>query len=273
MVDTGQQQCKMVDCGGNCVFWEEIYQWETTWDSGTVSLTANGYTDSVSYGPASNPATIASALAAAITADPSSAVTGVATGATIALTSKATGLDSQIPVTVSVVSGQPGQFPNSFDSFPRTFTLIGGANAIPSFPPGETVSAAPYVTLYTYNALDDLTCVEQHGTATGQTGCSSAPSNDSSSAWRIRRFQYDSLGRLTTATNPESGAISYTYDADGNVLTKYDARGITTTMTYDQLHRVLTKTYSDGASLQAPPTLTTWPQPTARAAAQIPSAD
>ncbi len=74
----------------------------------------------------------------------------------------------------------------------------------------------------------------------------SAPSNDSSSAWRIRRFQYDSLGRLTTATNPESGAISYTYDADGNVLTKYDARGITTTMTYDQLHRVLTKTYSDG---------------------------
>jgi RHS repeat-associated protein len=102
------------------------------------------------------------------------------------------------------------------------------------------------VTLYTYNVLDDLTCVEQHGTATGQTGCSAAPSYDSSSAWRIRRFQYDSLGRLTTATNPESGAISYTYDADGNVLTKYDARGITTTMTYDQLHRVLTKTYSDG---------------------------
>jgi hypothetical protein len=52
------------------------------------------------------------------------------------------------------------------------------------------------VTLYTYDALDNLTCVEQPSTAAGQTGCSSAPSNDASSAWRIRRFTYDSLGRL-----------------------------------------------------------------------------
>ena len=81
---------------------------------------------------------------------------------------------------------------------------------------------------------------------TGQTGCSSAPSSDSGSAWRIRRFTYDSLSRLVTAKNPESGAISYTYDSDGNVITKTDARGITTTMAYDQLHRVTQKSYSDG---------------------------
>jgi hypothetical protein len=49
------------------------------------------------------------------------------------------------------------------------------------------------VTLYTYDTLDNLTCVEQHGTATGQTGCSAAPSNNPSSVWRIRRFTYDSL--------------------------------------------------------------------------------
>jgi len=31
----------------------------------------------------------------------------------------------------------------------------------------------------------------------------------------MSRFTYDSLGRLLTAKNPESGTISYTYDNDG----------------------------------------------------------
>jgi len=37
---------------------------------------------------------------------------------------------------------------------------------------------------------------------------------------RQRTFVYNSLSQLTSATNPESGTISYTYDSDGNVLTK-----------------------------------------------------
>ena len=36
----------------------------------------------------------------------------------------------------------------------------------------------------------------------------------------MRRFTYDSLSRLQTATNPESSLISYSYDANGNVLKK-----------------------------------------------------
>ncbi|HEY2495882.1 MAG TPA: RHS repeat domain-containing protein [Candidatus Angelobacter sp.] len=36
----------------------------------------------------------------------------------------------------------------------------------------------------------------------------------------MRNFTYDSLGRLLTAQNPESGAITYAYDADGNLLQK-----------------------------------------------------
>ena len=31
--------------------------------------------------------------------------------------------------------------------------------------------------------------------------------------------------RLTSATNPENGTVSYTYDGNGNVLTKRDGRG------------------------------------------------
>ena len=114
---------------------------------------------------------------------------------------------------------------------------------------------------YQYDAAGNMLCVEQHGGATG-TGCSSNPNNDPTSAWRVRRFTYDDASRLLTATNPESGAITYTYDANGNVVTKTDARGIITcfgdwsssTSTcngatgYDVLNRLLKKTYSDGTT-------------------------
>jgi len=84
--------------------------------------------------------------------------------------------------------------------------------------PGSTAA-------YTYDALNDLTSVTQ--------GAES------------RSFIYDSLSRLTSATNPESGTTSYTYDPDSNPITKTDARGITTTYAYDALNRVTGETYSD----------------------------
>jgi YD repeat-containing protein len=43
--------------------------------------------------------------------------------------------------------------------------------------------------------------------------------------WRTRTFGYNSLSQLLTASNPESGTISYTYDNDGVVTSKQDARG------------------------------------------------
>jgi RHS repeat-associated protein len=96
-------------------------------------------------------------------------------------------------------------------------------------------------TLYTYNARDNLVQVDQKGNTTDST------------QWRTRTFTYDSLSRLLTATNPESGKITWTYDVDSNVLTKADARTNTITYNYDQLHRVATtpnptvhaKTYSN----------------------------
>src|SRR6185369_14709300 len=83
-------------------------------------------------------------------------------------------------------------------------------------------------TAYQYDTLGNLKRVDQKG-------------GDANSAnWRTRTFTYDSLSRLLTATNPESGQITWTYDNDSNVLTKLDAKGTTITYNYDQLHRVAT---------------------------------
>ncbi|HET9183008.1 MAG TPA: RHS repeat domain-containing protein [Candidatus Angelobacter sp.] len=107
---------------------------------------------------------------------------------------------------------------------------------------------APYVTLYRYDALDNLTCAVQKGSdTTSFTDCASAPAS-----WRPRSFVYDSLSRLTSASNPESGTVTYSYAAEttcnpaGEELrTKTDARGLVTTYCYDAEHRVTQKTFSD----------------------------
>jgi RHS repeat-associated protein len=102
-------------------------------------------------------------------------------------------------------------------------------------------------TLYSYDALGNLLCVEQHGNVSG-TGCSSSSASDATSPWRVRRFTYDSLSRLLTAKNPESGTTTYQYDNDGNMISKVDGRGIGVTFGYEQLHRLTIKQYSDGSA-------------------------
>lgn len=109
----------------------------------------------------------------------------------------------------------------------------------------EDPAGLNYQAIYQYDALGDMLCVEQHGGVTG-TGCSSPPSSDSTSPWRVRRFTYNSLSELLTAKNPESGTITYAYDNDGELISKLDARGITATYSYDNLHRNYQKSYSDG---------------------------
>jgi RHS repeat-associated protein len=81
-----------------------------------------------------------------------------------------------------------------------------------------------YETYYSYDALDNLQVVTQHE--------------------QMRTFTYDALSRLISATNPESGTITYAYDPNGNLKEKTDARGVKTTMTYDALNRIRSKSYA-----------------------------
>jgi RHS repeat-associated protein len=107
----------------------------------------------------------------------------------------------------------------------------------------EDPNSLNYTTTYAYDPLDDLTGVTQ--------------------ASESRSFGYDSLKRLTSATNPESGLISYTYDNNSNLATRTDARsrilcfgtlsGSTCTSSvgtgYDAINRPLKKSYSDSTPI------------------------
>ena len=93
-------------------------------------------------------------------------------------------------------------------------------------------------TSYQYDVLDDPVDVHQGN---------SLPD---------RQFTYDSLSRLLTASNPESGATLYSYDPNGNLSARArpapnqanPAATVTTTYAYDSPNRVTRKTYSDGVT-------------------------
>ncbi len=95
-----------------------------------------------------------------------------------------------------------------------------------------TQSLTGYLTHYDYDALDSLITVTQRKGA--------------SETAQIRSFLNDSLKRLKVAINPESGQISFNYDAVGNLTQRTDARGVLTTYGYDNLNRAISRTYSDG---------------------------
>jgi YD repeat-containing protein len=98
-----------------------------------------------------------------------------------------------------------------------------------------------FETDYTYDTLNNLTSVNQHG-ASGDTA-------------RYKTFLYHSLSRLTNACNTEAIATGsscttlnsghwsaiYSYDANGNVSTRTDAREIVTHYSYDTLNRFVDK--------------------------------
>lgn len=215
-----------------------------TLDSGTVSVTVNGTTETASYGAGWNAQQVTDTIFAAFQSDASIKVSE--NGTTLNFTALDAGADSNYAVSTSVTWNSAFADPSftaclqgvSCSSGTSSGTLTGGTDS--------TLGSQPLVTVYTYDALDNLTCAVQKGTdTTAFTSCASA-----AATWRPRSFAYDSLARLTSATNPESGTITYSYDANGNLTSKVSAKPnpgvsgtINTNYLYDALNRLTKKSY------------------------------
>jgi RHS repeat-associated protein len=228
-----------------------------SYDTGNVTLVVGGYSATATYGNAAGQDNTSAAVAADLVSkinaqlpviSPPFSVT--TSGATVNVNFKVPGTQSAALTSSTTQTGSfsaPSFAGCSIAGNPQACNVsLGGTNPDPSG------MASPYVTRYQYDALSNLLCVEQHGNATG-TGCASPATSDATSPWRVRRFSYDSLSRVLTAHNPESGNITYAYDADGNLLQKTSPAPNTpntsvATQTisycYDELHRVTGKAYS-----------------------------
>jgi RHS repeat-associated protein len=98
-----------------------------------------------------------------------------------------------------------------------------------------TTASPVQPTNYGYDVFGNLTSVTQ-GTPQQQSP---------------RIFTYDSLSRLRSANNPESGTINYQYDDAGNLLVKTDARLASAHFEYDGINRVTRRWYNGSNSTTA----------------------
>jgi RHS repeat-associated protein len=88
-------------------------------------------------------------------------------------------------------------------------------------------------TNYSYNLMNKLIQVQMTRGTTTQT----------------RTFTYDQYGqgaRLMSATNPENGTVSYTYNPDGTLATRRDAKNQLVQYTYDGYERLIQVSRPDG---------------------------
>jgi YD repeat-containing protein len=83
-----------------------------------------------------------------------------------------------------------------------------------------------YTTAYSYDANDNLIkIIDNEG--------------------NIFSFNYDSLGRKISMSDPDLGTWAYTYDADGNLIRQNDSIGNLIKLGYDGLNRITSKNSSD----------------------------
>jgi YD repeat-containing protein len=210
-------------------------------DTGNITATVNGTNYTVSFGAGDTGGTIATRLAAAMSG--STVVTAMASGNQVNLTSKTAGTSGNATLTASYTWNNSVFTQASFTT--AASGVFGGYDAL-------LLDNNPYKTLYFYDALGNLVRVDQKGTA---------PSD--SSQWRTRTFTYNSLSQLLTATNPESGTITYAYDNDGELLQKTSpapnqtgSATQTVSFCYDELHRVTGKGYGAQSCPLATPVVT-----------------
>lgn len=88
----------------------------------------------------------------------------------------------------------------------------------------EGLAYLNYETTYSYDSINNLRKITQ-----GE---------------QIRTFNYDTLSKLISETNPENFTIQYFYDRRGNLVSNRNTKGVITKYSYDELNRVKSKVYT-----------------------------
>ena len=113
----------------------------------------------------------------------------------------------------------------------KTFTSNVSGNLVSVLEPNP--AGGTFTTSYTYDWMNHLIGSSMTRGTTTQT----------------RTFVYNGAGQLTSATNPESGTVSYAYNTDTTLDTKTDAIGQVTLYTYDASKNITeTQIYPSGLS-------------------------
>ena len=191
---------------------------ETVYDTGTVTIVVGSISQSVSYGGASNPVTLASALVSTINGNASSPVTASSNAGQVTLTAKSGGSSSDYSMTASVTTSDPADFPSpSFSSTASGGGLAGGST-------GPILSVS-----YTPDAWGNL---KQSGTF------SFIQNFDLNNRIAAQGYVYDAAGHLTQ----DGLGNGYAYDAAGRITGSNGA-----TYTYDGLDNRVRKDSGGGA--------------------------
>jgi RHS repeat-associated protein len=190
-------------------------------DTGSLTVTINGFAATASWGSGSTAATVAASLAGALNSS-QSPVTASVNGTSV--TMMAVGFSPSF----SVVSNGPYY---DFSASPTSGTLSGGSGGI---------ATSPVFTSYTYDALGNLTSVIQGS--------------------QTRSYQYDGLSRLTQEITPEAGTVTLAYVTTTGALcsgspsnpcsrtapaTNKTTGTVTTTYAYNTANQLTKKTHSD----------------------------
>jgi phage tail sheath gpL-like len=120
----------------------------TVWDTGTVSLTVNGFTKNVGYAKPDTPATVATNLAAAFQGDANSPVSVSVSGSVLTLTAKSMGMRTNYALSASSGSNDTSDFGGPSFTVISHPTLTGGQDASTT-PDAGTVSVTINSTTYT----------------------------------------------------------------------------------------------------------------------------
>ena len=211
----------------------------TTYDTGTVSVTINGVQSTVDYGQGSTSSAIADALANSINSS-NSYVTASLSGLVITLTARSAGSSTNYSISSNSYTNQSGTFSQP------SFSLSLSGSALTGGSGGTSLDSSSNATFYKYDVIGNLIEVDQGA--------------------QTRTYSYDVLGRLTIAKNPEAGGSSnptyfYYTASDGtskcsgepsNVCRRVrpapnqsGSTTVTTTYSYDALNRLTGIDYGD----------------------------